>query len=264
MPRRPCPLRRPVPAFTLVELLTALGIVSLLASFLLPVFTQAASRARRASDQSALRQLASAWLMYCQDHDETAMPSPLPTPHSSPGTSPPPGPVAPKRTPFAGLQPYLGGTIPKDPAAHGLAPDPIWGTVHHAYNSAYVGGAPAEDPGLKHGHGWHTVPVSLSRIEVPWDTLVFCDSGRYVPEEDKLDCTLTTWPPSGAAHHPPTIHARHAGRANVAFADGHACAVTVTVPEILPMAPRWRTANLGWVVRRGRFDDSLYNGQGVP
>lgn len=252
------------PAFTLVELLTSIGILSLLASFLFPVLTQTTRRAQRASDQSSLRQIATAWLMYCQDHDEMPMPSPARTIAPVTDGHAEPDSVPENPSPYACLIPYLRQGAPIDPAAHSLVPDPVWGTVHHAYNTAYIGGTNGRADDLVEENGWNHIPMSLARIEAPWDTLVFCDSGRYVSGRESLSCTLETWPPSGAARYPPTIHARHSGRANVAFADGHACSVTVHVPDIHAMAPRWRDANLGWLVRRGRFDDSLYNGRGTP
>jgi len=252
------------PAFTTVELLTCIGILSLLASFLMPVLTQSTQHARRASDQSSLRQIATAWLMYCQDHDDMAMPSPHPARETIPAGNGNLDSRTERVSAYASLSPYLRHHAPRDPAAGSLRPDPVWGTVHHAYNSVYVGGTHGRDLEWGAVHGWRQDPVALARIEVPWDTLVFCDSGRYAPTGEHLECTVETWPPSGAPRHPPTIHARHAGRANVAFADGHACSVTVHVPDGHSSAKRWRDANLGWLVRRGKFDDSLYNGRGTP
>src|ERR1051325_1524372 len=57
-------------AFTLVELLIVIAILSVLAAVLLPVFSKAREQARRCVCVSNTRQLISASLLYTQDYDE--------------------------------------------------------------------------------------------------------------------------------------------------------------------------------------------------
>jgi prepilin-type N-terminal cleavage/methylation domain-containing protein/prepilin-type processing-associated H-X9-DG protein len=57
-------------AFTLIELLVVIAIIAILAAILFPVFAQAREKARAATCQSNLRQLALAVLMYANDNDE--------------------------------------------------------------------------------------------------------------------------------------------------------------------------------------------------
>jgi len=56
--------------FTLIELLVVIAIIAILAAILFPVFARAREKARQASCQSNLKQIATAFLMYAQDHDE--------------------------------------------------------------------------------------------------------------------------------------------------------------------------------------------------
>jgi len=66
--------RRPPAAFTIVELLVAIAVVSLLLSLLLPALASARTSARSAVCLSNLRQLGGAWTMYAGDHDDLAAP----------------------------------------------------------------------------------------------------------------------------------------------------------------------------------------------
>jgi len=56
--------------FTLIELLVVIAIIAILAAILFPVFARAREKARMASCQSNLKQMALGVLMYAQDYDE--------------------------------------------------------------------------------------------------------------------------------------------------------------------------------------------------
>ncbi|MFQ3586673.1 MAG: prepilin-type N-terminal cleavage/methylation domain-containing protein [Fimbriimonadaceae bacterium] len=55
--------------FTLIELLVVIAIIAILAAILFPVFAQAKTAAKRASDLSNVKQLATAQVLYVQDYD---------------------------------------------------------------------------------------------------------------------------------------------------------------------------------------------------
>lgn len=73
--------------FTLIELLVVIAIIAILAAILFPVFAQARTKARQASDLSNLKQLGLAMIMYAQDYDETYNPRTSVNPVSCPGES---------------------------------------------------------------------------------------------------------------------------------------------------------------------------------
>ena len=68
--------RRDRRAFTLVELLVTVGIVSVLAALLFPVFARAKQGGKLASSKSAMRQIAVASLLYAGSNDD-ALPNGL-------------------------------------------------------------------------------------------------------------------------------------------------------------------------------------------
>jgi prepilin-type N-terminal cleavage/methylation domain-containing protein len=59
-----------ISGFTLVELLTVIAIIALLASLLLPVVDKAKQRAGETMCQNNIRQLQLAWIMYAADHND--------------------------------------------------------------------------------------------------------------------------------------------------------------------------------------------------
>lgn len=60
--------------FTLIELLVVIAIIAILAAILFPVFARAREKARQASCQSNLKQIALASKMYTSDYDEKCLP----------------------------------------------------------------------------------------------------------------------------------------------------------------------------------------------
>ena len=261
-------------AFTLIELLVVIAIIAILAAILFPVFAQARAKARQASDLSNLKQLSLGWLMYVQDYDEIAVPSGLQTALTAgarveywyaavrQGTTFGSAPDLGERNGL--LWPYLkNASIIGDPSATGLPFSPLWGRVHYGYNICYIGGYGTFAPPGGAPVGWTQNPASIAAINAPAETLLFCNNAFWNTIERRPTLHPWAWPPSNRAMAVPTVHGRHQQMANIAYADGHAKAVSVRTPSTIANAGALRNANLGFMTLTGQFDDSAYNGFGT-
>jgi prepilin-type N-terminal cleavage/methylation domain-containing protein/prepilin-type processing-associated H-X9-DG protein len=232
-------------AFTLIELLIVVAIISLLAAILFPVFNRARENARRTACQSNLRQMGLATLQYCQDYDDV-----LP----GESTSDQPVPLTGNRVQLWMdlIYPYIKNQqvfmCPNDlgQAPNGLpsvyryatnrtvAPENGYGYGSYGINRAYSNQRSyAHPPAADYRYG----PTKLSRLPVPAATIWITDSWstRFtVGQYGGWDPVIGTVDPYGKALKGgfpflfcggPTstcgIVARHLELAPVLFCDGH-------------------------------------------
>ncbi|MBL8060593.1 MAG: type II secretion system protein [Chthonomonas sp.] len=200
-------------AFTLIELLVVIAIIAVLAACIMPVFAQARSSTHRTACLSNLKQLGLAWAMYAGDNDEQAVPSYYPS-HV--------GEVAWDFT--SGSQPGLLNPYTKEkklnqcPTFKGKS----WGKLHtgYAYNATYIG-----------GDYWESkTPSSLSQIQDVSGTALFADAGYGQP----VMAHNYLRAPSDSLYIAGTVHFRHLGSANVAWADLHAKATNKGYQSLTP------------------------------
>ncbi|MCW3059823.1 MAG: prepilin-type N-terminal cleavage/methylation domain [Capsulimonas sp.] len=230
--------------FTLIELLVVIAIIAILAAILFPVFAQAREKARAISCLSNLKQIGLAFTQYNQDNDEYFPGLYQGNWNSSIGRW------------MDSIQPYVKNTqifnCPSDSntankyiANRGtidLGATAIGGFGSYAASNAYWGNG-----GNAGGSQWagpmsgaQNVTDSLPSIESPSTTYLVGDgNGSF-----QLSWVFNAQQPTAidAASNPPnTLHgtdatstnlegmsvARHQGRTNIVFCDGHAKSMTL-------------------------------------
>jgi prepilin-type N-terminal cleavage/methylation domain-containing protein/prepilin-type processing-associated H-X9-DG protein len=217
-------------AFTLIELMLVIAVMSILAAFMFPVFAQARARDRQTTCASNLRQLVLAGYLYLQDYDERF-----------PSCYPVAVPPYVMDTPTL-LQPYLKNsdvlycpdrhtmlpycldpTDPNGPSARCMGYGYNWGSGLR-WGQAFSKGDGLVRPGMSLGGA--VFGVALMEVVDPSRCFFFADTNDYwyltllreaMPGERKGGEPDATTNDVGRPYEPP----RHSGGNNFAFVDGH-------------------------------------------
>lgn len=202
-------------AYSLIELLTALAVVSVLSGVLLPAFAAAREKGRQGGCLSNLRQVGLACLLYAEDFDQT-----LPT-HAAQHRK--------GRSPWmVAIRPYATSAellrCPSD-ASDWRAVDPYYRVRRQSSYlfSFYLYDCGAE-PGAPAGScGYHT----LARIPRPAETVMFAEQRTGTTQTALVGDHFHAYafkPNPLCRREEPGSHlatTRHHGSANYAFVDGH-------------------------------------------
>lgn len=219
-------------AFTLVEILVVIGIISILVTILLPAISGARQAANASSCANNLRGMQIACMAYATDNENFFPPAHFfmltKNLHRWHGTRATTGTLA-NPTPFdftnSPLKNYLEVSRIKmcpnlDVAKKGFENS----AGGYGYNAQYIGSSLALATGtltpalLDKNFG--NRPARVSMIRKPAETILFSDVAKAEPQ--LIEYSFAE-PPyfNGGIESSPSMHFRHRGMANVVWADGH-------------------------------------------
>ncbi|HEY3330896.1 MAG TPA: DUF1559 domain-containing protein [Capsulimonadaceae bacterium] len=228
-------------AFTLIELLVVIAIIAILAAILFPVFAQAREKARQTSCASNLKQIGLGMLQYTQDYDETLTPASMDRDVS---------PNVWYENWDSLIYPYVKSTgvffcpdqskvLAGAPKLNPLHPGTLVGdSIDYAINTAYFDKGTPRGPAAYPNTGERSTVMkdvirpeqtiwvgdSMSSWPSPYRLVGWSDSDKPIIT-DSGDGNFTIL--SSVANAPGVrpdlggLHARHQGRVNILWCDGH-------------------------------------------
>ena len=230
-----------IKAFTLVELLVVISVISLLMGLLMPALSAARSQARSVVCKTNLHQLLIANIGYATENEDFYVPAAEDMYNPMGGLCRWHGkrktvndPFDPNQSPLIA---YLGdGEVKECPGKPRLAKSDTWaesfekGGGGYGYNMTYIGSRLWQK-----GMGWrdsYRMTTKMSEVRMPANTLMFADSA-FIKDSKLIEYSFAEQPffvSSGMVFDgssgiemrtSPSVHFRHRGQANVGWADGH-------------------------------------------
>lgn len=201
--------------FTLIEILVVMGIISILAAFLFPVFAHAKQKARQTKCINNLKQLAAAIELYETDYDGMAMPVRR-TSHAEWGHM-----WQDLVNPYIRQLKGIGGRNINEQGEIFLCPAAPLGSAIYDYKAAKT-----------YGYNFYiNCNVHIESIEVPADTLRITECSDQDPDDPYAVYGGGSWyapmPDVSRFHGQFDIYAPgwHDGKNIVLWVDGHAAAM---------------------------------------
>jgi len=196
--------------FTLIELLVVIAIIAILAAILFPVFAKARERALGTSCISNLKQVGTAARMWCEDNNDRYLPLSMMDDQGVQRFWHSGRKDGVQKDQWGLLYPYLGG---KEIHDCGSAKGVKNANTDIAFWPAYG----LHEPVIVGSDGVARY-AKMTQIRNPSETVWLADSGTINRSTGGMIRVAGLSPPSQKT---PYVHARHAGRSNAVWMDGH-------------------------------------------
>jgi len=225
-------------AFTLLELMVVISVISLLMALLMPALSAARSQGREVLCRSNLRQLVIANIGYASENDGFYVPAASDMWNNA-GYRRWHGvrnslnePFDPRKGPLAA---YLGdGRVKRCPDEPAFVTGQGWdvnferGCGGYGYNMIYIGSRLWQAGYSYADRQAYSRTTKLSEVARPGETLMFADTAFYQHDKYLVEYSFAEpryWVSNGKVLRQslpsPSLHFRHRGRVNIGWADGH-------------------------------------------
>jgi len=242
-------------AFTLIEMLVVIAIVSVLSALLLPALAKGKLRAKQVNEVNTARQLMLAWQLYAEDNDDAVLPGYTTQVEARDDQGNALGSPIRDRYPWR-LAPALGnnfrriyvnesGRFLEEAESHAHDEYVYRASLYPSlgYNSVFLGGDEQKfNPalaGAAYGTDW--LATRTAQIQRPSEMIAFA-SARSRPDGTRVEpgyfvvhppyVKTRQWDEDFSETRPPEkfgfVHPRWGGRAVTAMTDGHAEALSAT------------------------------------
>lgn len=216
--------------FTLIELLVVVAIIAILMAILLPSMAAARGVARSAACGANLRQMATGMIVYATENGNRFYATASGTTINSAGATVSTSFYWYGSSTSAGYSLYPNLFSLCGMTSRGITDCPEAMAMGMQNTMTFLDANGQQS--VSYGASNNIAKIKMDAFTNPSDTVLFTDSANVSTTDGTLKKFNASYPPyySTSLSYAPYVHGRHAGKANVAWADGHVDLVRPVLP----------------------------------